>query len=196
MAGTQTPAAPAFGDGWKTAERLKIKLKDALDRLKAAEDRAVKLETDVSEARKAAQTAEERYNADTLKSENDRLKADIRTGRHRAVFNEVATSAGASKDTLDLLWRESGWAADSDEPDAQAIGKAVEGLKGRADLSRLFGEAPAPAQPERRPAPGRGQGAPNGGTGRIKATTAQIRDADWCWHNREALRQGLVDQID
>lgn len=186
--------APPDGRG-ELIGRLKSKLKDAMVRLKAAEERATKAEGQVEEARKAAVEAESKYSVEPLKGEVDRLKGEIRTGKHRAAFNEAATAAGAPKDALDLLWRESGWKADADEPDGAAIGKAVETLKGRADIARLFGGEATQAE-EKRPAPGSGQGSRVSQGSRVKATSADLKDPDWCFRNRNALKAKMVDLVD
>jgi len=188
---TPTPAIRDDGRG-ELIGRLKAKLKDAMLRLKAAEERATRAEGSVEEARTAAQQAEAKYSTDALKAELDRLQGEVRTTKHRTAFDAALTEAGAPKDALDLLWRESGWKTEADAPDPAELGKTVEALKSRADLGRFFGEPPL----ERKPGPGRGQGTPVREGSRIKATTAQIRDPDWCWRNRAALRKGLVDQID
>jgi hypothetical protein len=190
---TATPPADTRGE---LIGRLKSKLKEYATRLRSAEAERDAAITDRDAAAKRADEAATKFNADPLKGEVDRLKGEIRSGRHRAAFDEAAVASGAPKESLDLLWRESGWKADADEVDAAAIGKAVEGLKARPDIARLFGDGQQQATPERKPAPAQGQGGRVGEGMRIKATSDNLRDADWCHANRAALREKRVDLID
>jgi hypothetical protein len=178
----------------ETVGRLKSQLKAMFKRAKEAEAARDAAIGERDAAAEKAEKAEADYNAEPLKGEVDRLKQEIRVGKHRAAFDEAARGAGAQKDALDLLWRESGWKAEKDEVDPAALGEAVKALKGRPDVAPLFGEA-APT-PETRLAPAKGQGNRVGEGNRVKATQADLRDHDWAWQNRAALRERRVDVVD
>jgi hypothetical protein len=134
------------------------------------------------DARAAAAKAEADFNASPLKGEVDKLRGQLREWAHRRVFDRIALERGADKDAVDLVYSQSGYKAEGDEPDAEAIGTLIDSLKGRAGLSRLFGEAPQAA--EAGPGPGRGQGGKAGDAGgKFRATRAQLADPAWCRAN-------------
>ena len=98
----------------------------------------------------------------------DELTAELRTIKHKAVFDRVAKAKGATDDVLDLLYTNSGYKAAGDQADESAIGTLLDGLMAKPGLARLFGEpspattTPDPDQPTHpvKPAAGSGQSAP------------------------------------
>ena len=175
--------------------RLKAKLKEYVNRVKALETERDTAVTERDTAVKSAEKAKADFDAQPLKGEVDRLKGEIRTGKHRAAFDEAAKTAGAPKDALDLLWRESGWKADKDEVNPAAIGEAVKTLRGAPTSRGCSARPPRPMPSAATPPPkGRARGwARAAGSRRPRPTCATPDGATrigtpcasrgWTWSN-------------
>jgi hypothetical protein len=173
--------------------RLKAVLKQTVGKLKAAEDRAKALETEATTARNEAATAKGQYDQSKLKAENDQLRGELRTSKHRQVFNRLARERGAPDETHDLLWQSSGWKAEGDEVNEQAMANLLDGLKAKPGVSRLFGEAES--QEGQRRAPGGGQGGhdsrPNG---KLRVTQEMIQSgSQWLRDNRAEFNKAVAE---
>lgn len=135
--------------------RYRAKLKTGSAERKTLAEANQKLEADLVKARAAADEA-------PLKVENDRLKGENRTIRHKAVFARVATANGVRPDAVEDLYRASEYKADKDDADEAALKELVTGLK--ATKGWAFSEsngAPSPTPtptPTPPPIPGAGRG--------------------------------------
>jgi hypothetical protein len=154
----------------------------------------VKAQADLVEARKAGGAVEELA----------ALKIKVKLDGHRSKFDELARAAGVKPNALNDLWAHSGYKADGDTPDENAMAAAIE--KQQTERDYLFGEpAPAgdgrrpadmPPEPEQqaRPAVGRGQGGTQRATGsQTQISDAQARDPVWCRANQAKLAKAAAD---
>ena len=142
--------------------RMKAKIKDLARRLKAAEDKA-------TDAINAANAAKVQYDTEPLKVENERLKGEIRTDRHKAAFSRIAKESKVKEKAVDALFQLSGWKTDSDKVNEDAMREAIEGLREAHDYA--FDAEAESGDPDReddrvitpgsKPVPGAGRGKPH-----------------------------------
>jgi hypothetical protein len=122
-----------------------------------------------------------------LSGSGDRVKeleAQLRTMKHRGLFDRLAGESGAKQKALDTLFRESGYRADGDEPDEKAIRAALEKLRESHDFAfearEEGGEGEErPASEKKKPAPDAGRGKPSDGKGTVYITREQLADPKW-----------------
>jgi len=174
----------------RTGSQLNATRKQARD-LTAERDAALRAR---DEAMAAADLARKALDERPEKAELERLKGELREGKHRAAFDRLAREKGVADDALDLLYTSSGYKAEGDAPDDAAIGTLIDGLKEKPGVARLFGEpASPPPTPAPPPPPGSGQGARDRGGHKFKVTVDQLSDGAWCMRNAAAMRQAQMD---
>lgn len=171
-----------------TISRIGGKLRDArkqLTELTAERDAAVR-------AREAAATAAEKaakdFDAEPSRAEVQRLKGELRERDHRAAWERAMAERGVPPDARDLVYKNSGYRAEAEAPDADAITARLEAMAAEPGVSRLLQEGPPPSPP-----PGSGQGGWDGAAGKFRVTTDQLRDGAWCMANADRLRQARQD---
>lgn len=156
--------------------------------------RAEKAEGDLAARDKELGEARASLDQNALLKENRALKEQVRTDRHRVAFFDRATAKGIRPNARDDAWEKSGYKAEGDEPNVEAMDAALDALKASRDY--LF----APAQPEGdasqpNPGPGRGQGRSAGGNGKTRVTREQLADYDFTSRNAEMLRKGEFEIV-
>jgi hypothetical protein len=179
-------------------DRLKIKLKDYAQRLKAKEDELKIAEAARDEATGKIEAVKSKYDDSKLKAEVDRLKGEIRESKHFTKLSELAKAKGVRPDAVEDLRRLTEYKAEGDEPDEVKINALIDEQKSKRPF--LFGE-PAPEGGGTSPGPGRGQGgSAGGGNGKFRVTRAQLADPHWCRENhdrrKEAMKAGTMEIVD
>jgi hypothetical protein len=170
-----------------TISRIGGKLRDArklIQDLNAERDAAARARDEAAAA--AARATKE--DAEPARAEVQRLKGELRERDHRAAWERAMAERGVPPDARDLVYRNSGYKAEAETPDAAAILARLEAMAAEPGLSRLLQEAPPPVPP-----PGSGQGRWDGGAGKFRVTTDQLRDGAWCMANAERLRAARAD---
>jgi FtsZ-binding cell division protein ZapB len=133
-----------------------------------------------------------------LQGEVDRLKGEIRTRDHKSKFSEVAKELNVRPEALDDLWSLSGYKAEKDDVDVDALKATISEAVGKRPYLLAEGQAqdaaPAPAP---RSIPGGGQGAkPQNPAGGFVMTKAQNADPAFLRDNaksiQEAAKAGLL----
>lgn len=172
-----------------TVRRIGGKLRDARKErrdLVTSRDAAI-AERDAERA--AREKALQDYDASPHKAEAERLRGQLRDRDHRAAFDRVAEARGIAKDARDLAWQYSGYRAEGDTPDEDAIGKALDAMKERPGGARLYGESgPPPA-----PAVGSGRGGRDSTPGVMRVTQAQLADGKWCMEHSSEMRRARAE---
>ncbi len=92
------------------------------------------LKKEVATQQARAEKAEKAYDGDAIRAENVKLKQDARNRSHGDIFKRLAKDAGADERGLDDLYSLSGWKAEKDEADEDAIKKLVEDIKAKKPL--------------------------------------------------------------
>lgn len=121
------------------------------------------------------------------------LEGQLRTLKHRALFDRLARERGASADVLDDLFALSGYKAEGDEPDEADIGKLLDAAAAHPSRSRFFaewdgeeGDDQGGAKEPPAPAPDAGRGRRNGGEGTVYITRDQLADPKFMLDPRNA----------
>ena len=134
--------------------RIGGKLRDArkqLADLAAERDAAVKAREDAAAA--VARAAKD-YDAEPSRAEVQRLKAELKERDHRAAWERAMAERGVPADARDLVYRNSGYKAEADAPDADAIMARLEAMAAEPGVSRAWLQEAGPPPPP----PGSGQG--------------------------------------
>ena len=137
-----------------------------------AEEEAAKARDELVKARSAAGTPSD------AQRELESLRAEVRTQKHREVFNQAAAAAGVRPEAVSDLWSVSGYKPEADVPDPKAAAAVIaEALKSRPWLMA----APTTEQPktDSQPGPGLSRGALQSLPGRFVVTMANMRDPGW-----------------
>jgi hypothetical protein len=170
-----------------TIGRIGGKLRDAkklIGDLTAARDAAIKARDEAADA--AARATRE--DVEPARAEVQRLRGELKERDHRAAWERIMAERGVPPDARDLVYRNSGYRAEADAPDDAAITARLDAMAAEPGVSRLLAEAPPPAPP-----PGSGQGRWDGGAGKFRVTTDQLRDGAWCMANADRLRKARQD---
>ena len=171
-----------------TISRIGGKLRDArkmINDLTAERDAATKAR---DEAAATAAKAAKDYDAEPSRAEVQRLKGELRERDHRAAWERIMAERGVPSDSRDLIYKNSGYKPEADAPDPAAIAARLDAMAAEPGVSRLMQEATPPAPP-----PGSGQGRWDGGAGKFRVTTDQLRDGAWCMANADRLRAARQD---
>lgn len=171
-----------------TLTRVAAKLRDTK---KAARDLQAERDAAAAErdaARAAAEKAAKESDAGPARAELDRLKGELRTRDHRAVFDRLARERGCPDDALDFVFTSSGYKAETDAPDEAAIGAHLDGAREKPGLARIFAGPESAAPP-----PGAGQGRRDATPGKWRITTEQLADGAWAMQNAAKLRAARKD---
>jgi hypothetical protein len=155
--------------------------------------RAEKAETELAARDKELTEARTAVDQNALLKENRALKDQIRTDRHRVAFFERATAKGVRPNARDDAWEKSGYQAEGDEPNTEAMDAALEGLKKSRDY--LFAQPQAEGEGQPSPGPGRGQGGAAGGNGKMRVTREQLADYDFARNYADVLRKGEFEIV-
>lgn len=182
-------------------------------------DRIEKLSGAVARHRRDAEDAQEKLEAaektikaltserDTFKSQADtsamkkrvaELEGIIRNGNHKAVFARLGKEKGLDPDATDYVYQLSGWKAESDEIDEEAMGTTLDEIKLKPGLSRLFGPLePANGEkpPVKKPGTASGQGGGDKGRPGSKFTDAQLNDPVFSMKNWGAIVEDAQQQV-
>jgi hypothetical protein len=182
-------------------------------------DRIEKLSGAVARHRRDAEDAQEKLEAaektikaltverDTFKAQADtsamkkrvaELEGIIRNGNHKAAFARLGKEKELDPDAVDYLYQISGWKAESEEIDEEAMSATLDELKTKPGLSRLFGNlAPPPnGQPlVRKPGPASGQGGGDKGRPGSKFTNEQLSDPVFTMRNWDAIQKDAMEQV-
>lgn len=162
------------------------KLKDAEQRAAAAEAEAEKWKGEHSKIAKKLESL-----PNELGAEVDRLKGELRTRDHRAKFGDLAREAKVRPDALGDLWDLSGYRAEADEIDEDAMRAAItKAVETRPYL--LDGEAVKPA-PKAGPAGGKGGKADTPGIFRM--SRQQAGDPEFQQANRAAIQAAAASGL-
>jgi hypothetical protein len=187
--------------GPSDSERIE-KLSGAVARHRRdAEDAQEKLEA--AEKTIKALTAERdtyKSQADTsaMKKRVQELEGIIRSGKHKEAFAKLGKEKELDPDAVDYLYQLSGWKAESDDIDEEAMGAVLDELKGKPGLSRLFGAAPGAngnQPPPKKPGPASGQGGGDKGRPGSKFTDAQLSDPVFAMRNWDAIQKDAMEQV-
>lgn len=148
-------------------------------------------------------------NPDAMAAENEKLRGEIREGKHRARFEALAREAkvNPSAEALDDLWHRSGYKPEGDAPSDDSIRKAIgEAVKVRPWLLQADGQAPeapaptggttAPQLPATPPGPGALRGDPAPNAGQMVVTRAQLSNPEWALNpaNQKAMNDARASQ--
>ncbi len=138
-------------------------------KLKATQEERDTFKSEVATLRTQLADAQKVANTDANRQRADDLAGELKTLRHRRVFDRLAMARGADADTLDALWQLSAYKVEADEPDEKALTEFVTGLTAHKVTGRFFPAPEAPpdpnapppkAPPKPSPAAGRGDRAP------------------------------------
>ena len=138
------------------------------------------------------------------------LRAELREFKHRQAFDQLAQEAKARPESLDALWKLSGYVPDADEIDAEKIKGLIAEQAKQPGTAYLFdGSAPAPTTPGKAPAaklepgPGNSRGGLVRDSGKFQVRRrgeGSVRDPIWMQQNQkaysEALKTGNVEYVD
>src|SRR3954447_10292207 len=135
---------------------------------------------------------------DEWRARHDDLARRVRERDHKDAFRRVAAGAGVRPDAVDDLYALSGYEAEGDRADEQAIGGLIgEAVKARPYLLQTAGEPPAPA-PRGAPQAERprlsvgldaGRGDPDRCTERLYVRESQLKDPRFTLPNTRALAE-------
>lgn len=167
------------------ANRLSSKLKDYARRLKAETDAKTTAEKQLAEL--AA-----RLEGDPLRAENDSLKAQIRTDRHKLAFEARAREAGLNPAAIEDAWNLSGYKADTETVDPARIDTVLN--EQRVKRPYLFGETTTPVVDAPNPGPAKGRGGDAKTPAVFQVTKAQLRDPKWKVANKVQYDAALKDK--
>ena len=172
----------------KSLHRLGQQVAEVREQMKAIageRDAAVKAR---DEAAAAAARAAQDFDAAPHKAEAERLRGELRERDHRAAWERAMAERGVPTDARDLVYKNSGYKAEVEAPDADAIMARLEAMAAEPGVSRLLAEAAPPPPP-----PGSGQGRRDAAGGKWRVTMDQLRDGAWCMANADRLRQARQD---
>ena len=159
-------ATPKTSDNSGLLARLGAKVGRQTDQIRAltAERDALKAEREtLAKERNALKAAGDSATA----REVERLKGEIRLGKHRAKFDELAKAVGANPKALDDVYAASGWKADGDAIDEAGMTAAIGTAKAAKDY--LFVAPTTTTTTTTTPAPKPAPGAGKGGTSQTGA---------------------------
>lgn len=157
--GEETPPNGRIDRSGEIIGRYRSKLKAGSAERKTLADELETTKVKLANATRAADEA-------PLKLENDRLKGEIRSDRHKAVFARLAAAAGAKAKAIDHLYATSGWKAEKDVVDEAAMGATIDGLKASADYAFGAGDSvPSPTTPTATPPKPAAPAVPGAGRG-------------------------------
>ena len=160
-----------------TNRDLKADVADLTGKLTAATGKVTELEQAVGKAPADAQARIEE------------LTSEVRGYKHKGVFRDKAGEAGVDPKALDVLWRESGYKADADDVNEDAIAEAITRAKESHPFlfrAAIEGEPTPPPLP--RPPLGHDRGAaPSSGTFVVRES--QAADPAWKMANQAAFNQ-------
>jgi len=172
---SEVATAPVSSNGTEIVGRYKEKLAGYGKQITELTEKLAKAES-------RAQKAEKAYDGDAIRAENAALKQTIRTSTHREKFRALAKEAGAADDAVDDLFDASGWKAEKDEIDEEAMKALVGDLKPKkawafrsAEAADDGGDQTAEPVIKRVPAGDRGT-AHNPAKGGIRLTAANLAD--------------------
>jgi hypothetical protein len=175
--------------------RMKARIKDLSRRLQAAEAASQAATTE-------AAAAKAKYETEPLKAENEQLRGEIRTGKHKAAFSRLAKDAGVREKAVEALYQLSGWKAEKDDVDEKGMSEAIEGLRESADYAfEPAQDAQAETKPEaltpsRVPPPAQGRGAAHQPSrSGVVLTRAQMADPRFMLNpaNREIIQSAAKE---
>jgi hypothetical protein len=169
---TPTPAAPPTSDP-EIVARLASKRDKWRTQAKTAQE-----ERDAArQERDALKTELDQLKASPASKQVEQLRQQLRETKHRVKFDELARAKGVDPESLDLFYQLSGYTPEADEIDEDAIGGLIDEQKAKPGVSRLFGEASAPAGAAETPVKPAVAGG-KGGTGAAKASPYSFSDGD------------------
>jgi len=160
---------------------------------------------------------------DSLRTENERLKAELATATtkadtsasakrvlelegklrdiaHKGKFAELARAKGAHADSIDDLWTLSGYKAAADEIDEAAMGALIDEQRGKRGY--LFGKADGTGTgttptstpaPIVKPGPGSGQGGHHQAP--YTLSDAQQSDVKYVWNNFDKIAEAASQRV-
>jgi hypothetical protein len=148
--------------------RLGAKLRAARDQVKNLTTENATLKTQVTTLTTENTDLKTKADSDTNRKRVAELEGEIRTGKHRAKFDQLVKDAGGNPEAADDIYAWSGYKADSDTIDEAAMKTAIDGVKakkpfafGAAAAAQNNGNgAPAADPPKPGPAGGRGGNQP------------------------------------
>lgn len=126
--------------------------------------------------------------------ELERMKSEIRSVKHRHAFEAIAREAGANPKAIDDVFAASGWKAETDEVDMDAMKAAVESLKEQKDY--YFSGSSAAESKSVKPAPGSGKGAPVLGGGPVISEDLAANDPGYAMRNWDKISKFYRDKLD
>jgi hypothetical protein len=136
--------------GGKDWHGIAIRYKMQRDANKAKVDEATRELADIRSKIENAERERDDFRSKADSSihlkELERLRGQIRLGRHRAEFDKIASEMGAKPKAMDDVFAASGWKADTEEVDAETMRLAVAEVKAKKDY--LFGGSEENGQDE------------------------------------------------
>lgn len=164
---------------------------EAEEKLKAAEKTIKQLTTERDEFKAKSDTS-------AMSKRVKELEGIIRNGKHQETFGRLAKERGLDPDAVGYLYQLSGWKAEADEIDEEAMGTVLDEMKGKPGLSRLFvpPETQSGQQPVKKPAKASGQGTTDGTRTGSKFTEAQLSDPVFSMRNWQAIVDDAAGQVE
>lgn len=165
------------GTNWKrAADRLASEKRQYKTRLVESKRELTDLRARVEAMEREREELKARADSSIHLKELERLRGEMRQGKHRQVFNDLALKLGANPKALDDVFSSSGWKADTDEVDVETMGSAISEVLANKDYLKASvswdGVPPAAQGKDRsrlpKPAPAGGRG------GRVDGVGPQI----------------------
>lgn len=179
--------------------RLGAKARRLADQAAAITKDRDSLKTETERLRAELAAAQKAADGNTARKESDALKAELRGIKHRAVFDEAAKAAKVRPEALEDLYRLSEYKAEADVPDPEAIKTLIAGQAKARPFLFGDGQAAAGQQTEQaKPGPGRGQGGTGlrEAVGKLQVTRSQARDAAFMRANQKEIATGNFQLVD
>lgn len=178
-----------------------VKETPSVDRAAKLGGAIARLKADRKALRDEVATLKGSGDASKLKSELDAAKAELRTTKHRRVFDEAAKKAKVKEGALDDLWNASGYKADADEPDAKAIEASIGELrKAKAFYFDPEEQGDGQGQGEGnklQPGAGASRGKPPGDPAKMRVSAAERTNPQFMKANQarmaEAAKEGRLE---
>jgi hypothetical protein len=169
----------------KELEEYVAKLKN----IRRKQDKEFKaLQEEHAQTVKERDTVKAKYEAapSELAEEVSRLKGEIRTRDHKSKFTALAKASKVREDALEDLWSLTGWKADADEVNEEAMSQAIRGAVEKRPYLLVQEEAQveAPEPPPMQPPPAAGKGVP---LGSFVVSPENLRDPVWIYQNQKAM---------
>lgn len=188
-----SPAPPKerrMSEDPSTIARLASRARSHKEAANRSEAEVTRLTAELATANTKLVEANRAADADANRARAAKLEGQLREIKHKQAFAKAARDLGADPDLVDDLYAVSGYKPEGDEPDPEAVGVFVTGLKESKPkgywLQEGTGDAPPP--PLVRPSPSAGRGGPPPPVAGA-VTEENLHDPIWVFENFNSVHK-------